>query len=294
MRLKDKVVIITGGGSGLGRESARLFADEGASVVVFDVLGDRATETEKLVRDHGGTAVAVQGDVAQEADLERAVETTLATFGKLDVMFANAGVVSRGGVPGVLGGEHIDVADYSLEDWNAVLAVNLTGVFLSCKHAINPMRRNGGGAIVVTSSSAAFLAYPNITPYTATKAGVNGLVRNLAFDLGKYGIRVNALAPTHGMSPNFLMPPGAPVVGKSYEEARGEWDPWAQPHPLKLQRPPSLRDNANVALFLASDDSAYMSGAVLPSADGGTLARIGIQFADDVARDHATWKQDDA
>ncbi|WP_068401788.1 hypothetical protein [Kribbia dieselivorans] len=79
-------------------------------------------------------------------------------------------------------------------------------------------------------------------------------------------------------------------MGKSYEEsAEGEWNPWVQPHPLKINRPPSLRDNANVALFLASDDSAYMSGAVLPSTDGGTLARIGIQFADDAARDHTSW-----
>jgi NAD(P)-dependent dehydrogenase (short-subunit alcohol dehydrogenase family) len=127
-----------------------------------------------------------------------------------------------------------------------------------------------------------------ITPYTATKAGVNGLVRNLAYDLGRYGIRINALAPTHGMSPNFLMPPDAEVVGRSYEEHRGNWDPAAAPMPLKLPRPPSLMDNARVALFLASDDSAYMSGVTIPSTDGGTLSRVGIQF-DDVARDYSGW-----
>ncbi len=293
MRLQDKVAFITGGGSGLGRESAQLFAAEGASVVIFDILGDRASETEKLVRNQGGNALAVEGDVSKEADLARGVADGLAAFGKIDVAFANAGRISRGGVPGVLGGESVEVEDYPLDDWNAVLAVNLTGVFLTCKHVIAPMRKNGGGSMVVTSSSASFAAYPNISPYTATKAGVNGLVRNLAFDLGKYGIRVNALAPTHGMSPNFLQPPGSPVVGMSYEEAAGSWDPSVAPMPLKLSRPPSLRDNANVALFLASDDSAYMSGAVLPSADGGTLARVAIQFAGDAVRDHSAWRKDE-
>ena len=293
MRLKDKVAFITGGGSGLGRESALLFASEGASVVVFDVQAERAAGTEKLVRDQGGSILSVEGDVSKEADVERGIAQTLSAFGKLDITFANAGIISRGGVPGVLGGENIDVQDYPLDDWNAVLAVNLTGVFLTCKHSIVPMRANGGGSIVVTSSSAAFLAYPNISPYTASKAGINGLVRNLAYDLGKYGIRINALAPTHGMSPNFLMPPTAEVVGKSYEEVAGTWDPFAAPMPLKLRRPPSLRDNANVALFLASDDSEYVSGSVLPSGDGGTQSRIGIQFQGDVQRDHSEWKSVD-
>jgi NAD(P)-dependent dehydrogenase (short-subunit alcohol dehydrogenase family) len=289
-RLKDKVVFITGAGSGLGRASAQLFSSEGAKVVVFDVNPKRAAETEELLLDAGGEVLAIEGDVSREADVEVGVAQTVDRFGGLDVMFANAGVISRGGVPGVLGGERIEVEDYPLEDWNAVLAVNLTGVFICCKHAIKPMRRRGGGAIVVTSSAASLLAYPSITPYTATKAGLNGMVRNLAFDLGRYGIRVNALAPTHGMSPNFLLPPDADVVGQSYEENAGDWDPaGGSIPPLRLSRPPSLVDNARVALFLASDESAYMSGVVLPSTDGGTLSRVGIQFAEDVARDMSSW-----
>jgi NAD(P)-dependent dehydrogenase (short-subunit alcohol dehydrogenase family) len=291
-RLQDKIVFITGAGSGLGRASAQLFSSEGAKVTVFDVNGKRASDTGTLVQDAGGEALVIEGDVSREEDVERAVATTVATFGGLDVMFANAGVVSRGGVPGVLGGERVEVEDYPIADWNAVLAVNLTGVFICCKHAIRPMRQRGGGAIVVTSSSASLLAYPNITPYTATKAGVNGLVRNLAYDLGKYGIRINALAPTHGMSPNFLMPPDAEVIGRSYEENSGSWDPASSPIPLKLPRPPSLMDNARVALFLASDDSAYMSGVTVPSTDGGTLSRVGIHFPDDVARDYSSWRDE--
>lgn len=288
-RLQGKIIFITGAGSGLGRASAQLFSSEGAKVVIFDINGKRGSDTETLVRDAGGDALAIEGDVSSEQDVESAVAATVARFGGLDVMFANAGVISRGGVPGVLGGERVEVEDYPIDDWNAVLAVNLTGVFICCKHAIKPMRERGSGAIVVTSSSASLLAYPNITPYTATKAGVNGLVRNLAYDLGRYGIRINALAPTHGMSPNFLLPPEAEVVGRSYEEQAGNWDPAVSSIPLKLPRPPSLMDNARVALFLASDDSAYMSGVTLPSTDGGTLSRVGIQFPGDVARDYSGW-----
>jgi NAD(P)-dependent dehydrogenase (short-subunit alcohol dehydrogenase family) len=123
---------------------------------------------------------------------------------------------------------------------------------------------------------------------------VNGLVRNLSFELGKYGIRINALCPTHGMSPNFLMPPDAEVVGRSYEEVAGDWEPSHSPIPLKLGRPPSLSDNAKVALFLASDDSAYMSGVCLPATDGGTLSRVAMQFPGDPGpRDYDGWDKQD-
>ena len=294
MRLEEKVAIITGGGSGLGRESAQLFAAEGAKVAVMDIRPERAEGTAKLVREAGGSALAIEGDVTNEADVRSTVEQTLSEFGKLDIMFANAGKISLGGVPGVLGGEEVDLAEYPLEDWDDVIGVNLTGVFLSCKHSIAPMRENGGGSIVATSSAASLVSYPNVAPYSATKAGVNGLVRGLSFDLGRFGIRVNALAPTHGMSPNFLMAPDADVVGKSYEETAGPWDPAASPMPLKKDRPPNLSDNAKVALFLASDESAYISGAVLPSTDGGTLARVGIHFPEvDGVRDHESWQTDE-
>lgn len=280
-RLENKVAIITGAGSGLGRESAQLFAAEGAKVVVMDIDGDRADGTVKLVTEQGGTAVAVHADTTVEADVVRTVQTALDQFGKLDIMWANAGIVSRGGVPSVMGGEQLAFEDFPLEDWYKVINVNLTGPFLCAKHSVRPMRDNGGGAILVTSSAASFAAYHSIPSYSATKAGVNGMVRGLSLDLGKWGIRVNAIAPTHGMSPNFLMEPGAPVVGKSYEEVAGPWDKGVTPIPLKLNRPPSLMDNAKTALFLVSDDAAYTSGQVISSADGGTLARVSIPFPED-------------
>lgn len=280
-RLENKVAVITGGGSGLGRQGARLFAAEGAQVVVMDILGDRAEATVKLITEEGGEAVAVEADTAIETDVVRTVETALDRFGKLDIMWANAGIVSRGGVPSVAGGEELLFEDFPLEDWHTVMNVNLTGPFLCAKHAVRPMRDNGGGSILITSSAASMVAYHSIAPYSATKAGVNGLVRSLSLDLGKWGIRVNAIAPTHGMSPNFLMEPGAPVVGQSYEEVAGPWDKGVTPIPLKLDRPPSLLDNAKTALFLVSDDAAYTSGQVLTSVDGGTLARVAIPFEED-------------
>jgi NAD(P)-dependent dehydrogenase (short-subunit alcohol dehydrogenase family) len=283
-RLQDKVVVITGAGSGLGREASQLFASEGAKVVAMDLLADRAETTVKLVTEQGGDAIAVQADTTVEADVARTVQTAVDHYGRLDVMWANAGIVSRGGVPSVMGGEQLEFQDFPLEDWQNVLAVNLTGPFLCAKHAVPAMRAGGGGSILVTSSAASFAAYHSISPYTATKAGVNGLVRALSLDLGKYGIRVNAIAPTHGMSPNFLMEPGAPVVGQSYEEVAGPWDPGVSPIPLKLQRPPSLRDNAYAALYLVSDEAAYVTGVSLPSTDGGTLARVAIHFEEDQPR----------
>jgi len=280
-RLDGKVVIITGAGSGLGRRSAQLFAAEGVRVVVMDVLGDRAHETVRLVMEEGGTAVAVEADTTVEADVARTVRTALETYGKLDVMWANAWIMSCGAVPSVLGGEDLAFEDFPLEDWNRVVGVNLTGPFLCAKHAVRPLRDNGGGAILVTSSAASLAAYHRASPYAATESGVNGLVRGLSLDLGQWGIRVNAIAPTYGMSPNFLMEPGAPVLGMSYEEAAGPWDKSVTPIPLKLDRPPTLLDNAKTALFLVSDDAAYTTGQVLPSADGGTQSRVAIPFDED-------------
>ncbi|MET7773202.1 SDR family oxidoreductase [Nocardia sp. NPDC005366] len=281
MKLEGKVAIITGAGSGFGRQCSQLFASEGASVAVVDIDADRAAQTVKLVEEQGGTAIALTADVAVETQVQAAVAATLEEFGKLDIMFANAGVVSRGGVPSVAGGEQVDFQDLTDADWQHVLGVNLSGVFYSAKAAVPALRANGGGTILATSSAASLVAYHNIALYSATKAGVNGLVRGLSLDLGQYGIRVNAIAPTHGMSPNFLMPAGSPVVGQSYEQVAGPWDSSISPIPLKLDRPPTLVDNAKVALFLASDDSAYISGLVLPSTDGGTLSRVGMWFAED-------------
>lgn len=282
MRLEGKVAVITGAGSGLGRHCAQLFAAEGAKVAIIDIDADRGEQTLKLVLSEGGDAIAVSADVADKAQITAAIDEAAKHYGKLDIVWANAGIVSRGGVPTVAGGEFVAFEDLTEADWQHVLGVNLSGVVYTAQAAVPHLKANGGGTILATSSAASFVAYHNIAMYSATKAGVNGLVRGLALDLGRFGIRVNGIAPTHGMSPNFLMPPGSPVVGQSYEEVSGPWDPRVSPIPLKLQRPPSLHDNAKVALFLVSDDSAYISGATIGSTDGGTLSRVGMWFEEDL------------
>jgi NAD(P)-dependent dehydrogenase (short-subunit alcohol dehydrogenase family) len=282
MKLNGKVALITGAGSGLGRHSAQLFTAEGAKVAIVDIDADRAEQTLKLVEQQGGDAIAITADVAKKDQITAAVNQTVEQYGKLDIAWANAGIVSRGGVPSVAGGEFVAFEDLTEDDWQDVLGVNLSGVVYTAQAAVQHLKANGGGTILATSSAASFVAYHNIAMYSATKAGVNGLVRGLSLDLGRYGIRVNAIAPTHGMSPNFLMPPGSPVVGQSYEEVAGPWNPIVSPIPLKLPRPPSLSDNAKIALFLVSDDAAYITGATMGATDGGTLARVGMWFQEDL------------
>ncbi|MGX7727533.1 SDR family NAD(P)-dependent oxidoreductase [Rhodococcus sp. 5G237] len=280
MKLEGKVALITGAGSGLGRESSQLFASEGAKIAVVDIDPERAKGTVELVEKQGGSAIAITADVRVEQQVTDAVVATVEAFGKLDIAWANAGVLSHGGMSWA-GREQVEFQDLTDADWQDVLGVNLSGVFYTAKAAVPHMRANGGGVILATSSAASLVAYHDIALYSATKAGVNGLIRGLSLDLGKYGIRVNAIAPTHGMSPNFLAPAGSPVVGQSYEETAGPWDPAVSPIPLKLQRPPSLKDNARAALFMVSDDSAYISGVTLPTTDGGTLARVAMMFPED-------------
>lgn len=264
MRLDGKVVLITGAGSGLGRESALLFAANGARLMVTDVNGESAAETAAQVNGLGGQALSLAADVTREADVEQAVAATIAAFGKLDVLYSNAGIQ----VPGY---PVKDVQSVTAEQWQRTFDVNVMGTFFACKHAIPALRANGGGSIVVTSSATAMASARDLAPYVASKGAVNALVRALAVDLGKYGIRVNAICPLHGMSPTFFSPSSPPPAGRSAEEMR-DWDPESTGMPLKLRRPPSLRDNANAALFFATDESEYISGVCLPTADGGILA----------------------
>lgn len=279
MRLDSRVALITGGGSGLGRECALLFAEEGARVVVFDRVEKRAKDAAELVVGKGGEAIAVVGDVGVESDIARAVDTAVDSFGKLDIMFANAGIMQSDF------GRGISFDETAAEVWNEILSTNLTGVLWSLKHAVRVMK-DRGGAIVVTGSAAALRAYPNLALYSATKGGVNGLALAVSRDVGRFGIRINVLNPSGGMSPNLILPPDAPVVGMSIEEAAGDkWDPITAAGPLKLSTPPRLRDNANAVLFMVSDEARWMTGKSMTPADGGVLNSIAMNFSDDWTTD---------
>jgi NAD(P)-dependent dehydrogenase (short-subunit alcohol dehydrogenase family) len=275
MRFDDKVIFITGGGCGLGRECALWWAEAGGTIVVTDVVEKRAVDVAAEISGKGGKAVAFTVDVARESQVAAAVDRTVERFGRLDVMFANAGKVQAGA-----GALTLD--ELTAEQFDDVVDVVFKGVFHCGKHAARVMKPAGRGNIVVTVSASGLNAYPGFGAYGAGKTGAMGLVRSMAYEFGRFGIRCNALAPTHGMSVNFMLDPAADVLGLSYEEAAvqdngGRWNPQEMfPGPLKVDRPPSLRDNAAVATFLASDHSEYISGVVIPSCDGGSFARTSI------------------
>jgi NAD(P)-dependent dehydrogenase (short-subunit alcohol dehydrogenase family) len=275
MRFDDKVIFITGGGSGLGRECALWWAEAGGTIVVTDLIGKRATDVAAEITGKGGTAIGLKVDVTKEAEVAAGVGQAVERFGRLDIMFANAGKIQAG-----FGSITLD--EMTDEQFDDVVNVVYKGVFYSGKHAARVMKPAGKGNIVVTTSASGLNAYPGWGAYGSGKTGAIGLIRSMAYEFGRFGIRCNGLAPTHGMSMNFALDPEADVLGISYEEAAlaqsgGEWDPERMfPGPLKVGRPPSLRDNAAVATFLASDHSEYMSGVVIPSCDGGSFARTSI------------------
>jgi NAD(P)-dependent dehydrogenase (short-subunit alcohol dehydrogenase family) len=275
-RFAGKSIVITGAGAGLGRECALQWSAEGGRIVVTDLVEDRAQAVAKEIEAAGGDVVSLKTDVRIETDLEQAVAVAAERFGRLDIMFANAGRSLPGGP---------SIEETTEEQWNEVSNTVFRGVFFSGKHACRQMKKQGGGGnIVVTTSAAGINAYPvGFGAYASSKAGAIGLVHSMATEWGKYGIRVNGLAPTHGMSINFALPLDAPVLNLSYEEfalqESGEaWHDDRFVGPLKVGRPPSLKDNAAVATFLASDDSSYMSGVVIPACDGGNFAMTSIPF----------------
>lgn len=272
MRLLDKVVVITGAGHGLGREASRLFASEGARVLATDVVDTHLPSLVDEIDSAGGRAAFTRADVTDPDDMAAAVQSAVDHFGRLDVMYCNAGIPE-------VGFGSVAFVDTPLENFEKVVAVNLTGVFLGAQAAARQfLRQGGGGNIVVTTSAAGLVAYPGFRSYVAAKSGANGLVKGLAVELGEHGIRVNALCPFHGMSANFAGALDDEPMERSYEELAGSWDKAAAPMPLKLDRPPSMRDAANVALFLASDESAYMSGVCIPTTDGGTFAKVALDL----------------
>ena len=254
MRLRGKVALISGGARGMGAEEARLFAQEGAKVVIGDVLEEEGRKTEAQINETGGVALFVRLDVTQEDAWRRAVEATVAQFGKLDVLVNNAGTGSTG--PHAL-------EDASEEDWNRVMDVNAKGVFLGTKHAIPAMRHAGGGSVVNISSMAGIVALPVDRPssaYSASKGAVRLLTKSTAIQYASDGIRCNSVHPGWIHTPMTETAMNDP-------ERRAQWIEYTP-----LGRVGVPRDIANGVLFLASDESSYMTGSELVI-DGGVTAQ---------------------
>lgn len=252
-RLTDKVAIITGGASGIGAESARVFAAQGARVVVADIntTGAQAIATE--INEGGGQSLGVTADVRDPKQVEEMVGATLARFGRLDILFANAGVSGHG-----------TVVDLSLEQFDALIAVNLRGPFLCSKHAVPPMAATGGGSIIFTASELALVGSPESPAYCASKAGLIGMARAMALDHAQQGIRVNCICPGAVYTP---------MLRASFQAAPDPQEDEADIiRRMPLGRIGTVEEIAKAALFLASDESSFMTGTALV-VDGGWTAR---------------------
>jgi NAD(P)-dependent dehydrogenase (short-subunit alcohol dehydrogenase family) len=251
MRLQNKVALITGAGSGIGREAALLFAKEGAKVAVCDVNQAAGEETVERVRAAGGEAIFVRADVSQSADVKAMIETTEATYGKLNVLFNNAGIFHA---------NDNSVLDTDEAIWELTININLKGVFLGCKYGIPALLRAGGGSIINTASFVAVLgaATPQIA-YTASKGGVLSLTREIAVEFARQNIRANALCPG---------PVQTPLLDELMSDPARRQRRMVHIPPGRLAQATEI---ANAALFLASDESSFVNGSTF-LVDGGITA----------------------
>jgi NAD(P)-dependent dehydrogenase (short-subunit alcohol dehydrogenase family) len=252
-RLAGKSVIITGAGSGIGRAAAQLFSLEGAKLVIVD-RSESVHETAKLVSDAGGTIEAITADAGSESDVKAYVEKALSKYGKLDAIWANAGV-SGGLVP---------LLEQTVEQWQEILRINLIGPFLAIKHSMPHMVKQGHGSIVLTASVAGLKSGASGHPYASSKAGVISLVQTTAYSLSGTGVRINAVCP--GLIETGMT---KPIFDNAKE--RGTQGKIGQLNPLKRAGQP--HELAAMGLFLASDDASYVNGQAIP-VDGGLTASM--------------------
>lgn len=253
--LDGRVALITGAASGQGRAAARLFADQGASIIVADINADGAKETVSLIEATGGAAVAVHADVSERDDAEGMVQSAVDNFGRLDVLYNNAAVQMSGTLEAC-----------SEDEWDLTVATNLTAIFWACRKAIPAMLANaatgGGGSIINTASVLGLVGSEGYVAYGAAKAGLVALTRQMAVEYGPT-VRANVIAPGSIDTPRFRK------VAEDMDDPEGFIAGLANIIPAK--RLGTADDVAAIALFLASDQSAYVSGAVIP-ADGGLAA----------------------
>ncbi|MFQ5996238.1 MAG: SDR family NAD(P)-dependent oxidoreductase [Dehalococcoidales bacterium] len=255
MRVQGKVALVAGAGTigppggklGNGRAAAILLAKEGARVVAADISLEAAEETVAKIKDKGGDAIAIQGDVSREADAKRMVEMTLSHYGKLDILDNNVGIYLER-----------DIVDMSVEEWDHMMAVNVKGIFLVSKYAIKAMMNSGGGAIVNLATIWALQPRPGSSAYNTSKAAVIGLTKCMAVEYAPYGIRVNCVIPAVIDTP--LFDTVATPEGKKKRIGR-----------IPLGRMGLAEEVAKIVLFFASDDSSYTTGETV-LVDGGMFA----------------------
>ncbi len=253
MRLKDKVAIITGAGSGIGQATAELFGEEGAKVVVVDIDGKAGEATAQNIRDQRGTAHFVRADISKEDDAREISAETVKTYGRIDILVNNAAAFVVKGF------------DATVEEWSRSTATNLVGTALVTKYTIKHLKQSERGAIVNLGSISSFIAQPNFFVYSSTKAAIVQMSRNMALDLGPYNIRVNCVCPGTILTPAAFR--HMENVGLTLEQFNAE-----EGAKTFLGRAGQPREVACAILFLASDEASYITGASL-IIDGGYTAQ---------------------
>jgi NAD(P)-dependent dehydrogenase (short-subunit alcohol dehydrogenase family) len=253
MRLKGKVTLITGAARGIGKASAILFSKEGSKIIIADINEIEGQETASEINRNGGIAIFVKADVSKSKDVKILIEDTINKFGKLNILYNNAGVFwSKKDGP---------VTDIDEEVWDSILKINLYSTYLCSKYAIPKIIESGGGSIINTASSAAVIGVPNCDAYTATKGAIAAMTRSMATEYGKAKVRVNCIVPTHIYTPMFK---------KNQMNAPGfNEDKFLKTFPLGRYGEPE--DIANAALFLASEESSFTTGSMI-IVDGGATS----------------------
>lgn len=251
MRLANKVALITGAGSGIGRESALLFAKEGAKVVVVDINATAGQETVSLIKAADGEAAFTRADVSKAADAAAMIEFAEKSYGKLNVLFNNAGIFPD---------QDGSVLETEEKVWDLVMNVNLKGVFFGCKYGIPALQRAGGGSVINTASFVALMgAATSQIAYTASKGGVLAMTREMAVEFARQNIRFNAICPG---------PVETPLLAQLLSDPARRQRRMVH---IPMGRLARAREVAQAALFLASDESAYVNGATF-TVDGGITA----------------------
>jgi len=262
LRLEGKVAIITGAGSGMGKAAALLFVEEGAKIVVADYNPEGGKETVRLIKEHGGKAMFIKTDVSRASDAERMARKAVEEYGRIDILYNNAGVCLTK-----------PLTDTAEDEWNRMMDINLKGTFLCSKYVIPEMLKVGRGSIINVGSVLGLMGSSNFGAYSAAKGGVIALTLAMAAEYASYNIRVNCICPATIATP---MSEQAIKAAKNPEQKRQELE-----RQIPLGRIGEPREVAYMALFLASEESSFVTGTILPVGGGEPYCRSGRQYEGD-------------